>query len=159
MAQKREPTTSHAFLLAAHKAAGTLLDIPDEIPEMSEREEALYHMFGQGKARADWFPHELVHLAQLACMTVKYQDAMAQLEKEGLVKVNSRGTQIQNPLFFICDTLLRMSLAISRSLGLATVSNADKRTTTQRALSAKDAKDAQKPVKSSKVSLLAKPTS
>jgi hypothetical protein len=158
MKNKRHSTESHTFLLAAHKAAGTLLEIPPEIPEMSERAEALYHMFGQGKARDDWFPHELIHLAQLAVMTVSYQDVMARLEKEGFVVTNARGTQIQNPLFSIGDTILRMSLALSRSLGLASVSNANKQTTTKRAMSSKEANDAQKFTRTSKVSLLASPT-
>ena len=158
MKNKRNSTESLTFLLAAHKAAGTLLEIPPEIPEMPERAEALYHMFGQGKVRADWFPHELIQLAQLAVMTVNHQDVMEQLQKEGFVVTNARGTQIQNPLFSVSDTILRMTLALSRSLGLASVSSADKKTTTKRALSAKEAKEAHKPKRTSKVSLLATPT-
>lgn len=156
MTKKRHSTSSHIFLLDTYRKAGKLVEIPAVVPEMTVHQQAVFQLFCSGKAPSDWLEHELVHVAQLAVLTVKHQEVMQQLEDEGVVIINARGTPIQNPLFSVADSLLRMSLALSRSLGLASVSSADKKTTTKRALSAQEAKGAQKGKKTNKVSLLAK---
>lgn len=161
MTKKRQPTTSNFFLQDAHKAAVKPMPIPPEAPEMTERAVAIYRLYGQGKARPDWLPHELVLLAQLANLTVDHQDVMEKVSDEGFVVTNSRGTQIANPLFAVGDALLRQILSLTRSLGLASVTTANKQNTTKRALAAKEATEAQTPKKSkrtTKVSLLARPT-
>ncbi len=114
---------------------------PPEGGKLNPEELAIFDLYAQGKARDDWFPHELMQLCQLAKLTHLFNESKEALDLEGSVIVNAKGTLVQNPLFSVVDSLIRSQLALTRSLNLSSASGQKKEQNTARAKKQKDTKE------------------
>jgi hypothetical protein len=119
MTMSTKRSTSHAS--AEENLADALIDL---VPlraagEHTKQELEVFQIYSRGKAKKDWFEHELLILSQLAKVTVLLMESKEQLDKEGSVIYNTRGTPVCNPLFSVVDSLTRSQLALTRSLNLA----------------------------------------
>jgi len=92
---------------------------PPEAGKFCKEELAIFDLYIQGKADQDWFPHELLQVGQLAKLTHLFNESKDQLDREGSIVYNARGTPVQNPLYSVVDSLIRSQLALTRSLNLA----------------------------------------
>lgn len=68
------------------------------------------------RARDDWESHDLVVAAQLARTQRDIEVESAQLEAEGTVVKNDRGTQVMNPRVTVLEQLARREMALMRTL-------------------------------------------
>ena len=59
---------------------------------------------------------ELILLAKIVKMEADIRAAQVELDTVGMMVKNKRGTQIQNPLISVIDTLERRQLDVTRSM-------------------------------------------
>lgn len=138
-----------------YRSAGEQLIPPPEAGGLTDDELRVFDLVGKSRATLDWSQNDLLLLAQYSQLTVHLQEAHATLRSEGDVTFNQRGTPVANPMFAVCDSLLRQQLSLVRILGIAGgLSGADKETYANRA---GKQSEAEKNKKSNKISLLAQP--
>jgi len=139
MATKRSTSIQSNVEAVANALAE--LEPPKEAGPLTTTERALFDLYVQGKAAQDWFPHELLHVCQLAKLAALFNESKAQLDLEGSVIFNGRGTPVCNPLFTVVDTLIRSQLSLTRSLNLSSASGQKKEVNTEHAKKQKQLKD------------------
>jgi hypothetical protein len=83
---------------------------------------------------------DLILLGKVVRIEVDYRRHLNQLEQEGVVIQNNRGTPVENPLGRVVDTLLRQQLAIIRSMSL-TAMPSDSRTVAAQAREENNARE------------------
>ena len=72
----------------------------------------------RARAKEDWRDMELILLAKIVKMEADIRAAQVELDTVGMMVENKRGTQIQNPLISVIDTLERRQLDVIRSMSL-----------------------------------------
>lgn len=152
MSTKR--STSHAS--AQENLADALTEMMP-LPAAGEHTRAeleMFQIFARGKAKKDWFDHELVLLSQLAKLSVLLKESKEQLDKEGSISYNTRGSAVCNPLFNVVDSLIRSQLALCRSLNLASSASQKNEENTKHASTEKETRS-----KLTRTGLLAVPSS
>lgn len=87
--------------------------------ELSERELTLFDHIVSSREVATWDDNHLWLAGQLAVIYRRIEAINIQLNSEGVVQVNERGTQIANPLFAALTQLYSAAQSLNRSLGLA----------------------------------------
>jgi hypothetical protein len=68
------------------------------------------------RAREEWRAVDLVVAAQLASCQALIEQESQQLEAEGMIVKNDRGTQIENPRNKVVQTLATREMALMRTL-------------------------------------------
>lgn len=71
------------------------------------------------RARDEWLAVDLVVAAQLARCQADIERESAQLDAEGSMLENARGTMVMNPRVSVLEMLARREMAIMRSLRMA----------------------------------------
>ena len=116
------------------------IPVPKGFAFKSEEEVDLWRTFTSARSPGDWLPHDLVMVAKIVELEVKIREFKANLEREGYIVENQRGTMVENAYFRVYQTALVMQMTIIRALSMNS-SASDKNTLRNQA------KDDQKAVK------------
>jgi hypothetical protein len=87
--------------------------------DLSERELELFDHIVTSAETSVWNSNRLFIASNLAVMYRRLEEISEQLDEEGVVLRNERGTQITNPLFSALTQLTTASMQMNRSLGLS----------------------------------------
>ena len=149
----RAKSNSKELEAEIYRSAGETIMPPPEVGGLSEDELMMFNLVASSRAAVDWSDNDLVLLAEYCQITTHLQEARQTLRTEGDIVYNARGTPVSNPMFNVCDALLRQQLSLVRILGISGGhSGADKETLAKRADKQKEAAG-----KKASISLLAKP--
>lgn len=115
-------------------------------------EAELWEAFTAARPKDDWLSHDLIMLTKIVELEVKIREFKYNLEQQGYIVENQRGTLVENAYFRVYQTALAMQLQIIRALSMnSTVS--DKATT--RAQAKQDQKAVEQLGKTGALSLIA----
>lgn len=119
MARKPQRASANAASVAAGLYAGKE-DIapPAGCALENEQQKTLWGQLCALRCKDDWRDFDLVLLHKLMLLECNIRNAREQLDAQGLVVKNDRGTQIANPLISVIDTFQRQQMAIIRSMSL-----------------------------------------
>jgi hypothetical protein len=81
----------------------------------------------RARARDEWTDADLVVAAQLARCQADIERESAELDAEGSVSTNDRGTQVINPRVAVLEQATRRQMALMRSLRMAGKDGGDAR--------------------------------
>ena len=119
MSQKRRSDkNSVTSALGGFKGAMDSVPLPQGVELRSDEEVVIWDQFTRARAREDWRDMDLLLLAKVVRMEADIRRYQAQVEQQGSIVENQRGTPIPNPLLNIIDTVERRQLAVIRSMSL-----------------------------------------
>jgi hypothetical protein len=123
---KRKPRTGTvgASVTAFHAATEEIAPPPEV--RLGPTALAQWPGIMRSRARDEWSETDLRHAANLARAFADIERIANEIELEGDVVDNSRGTPIPNPKHSILETLSRRALALTRILHLDAASNGRK---------------------------------
>lgn len=110
-------TPEHA-VQAMMDAAKEPLQPPEHV-KLRKEDEPFWEGVIASRARAEWTKNDLVVASQLARCQRDIEYESQQLQDEGTVVVNARGTQVCNPRCMVLEQLARREMAIMRTLGMS----------------------------------------
>ena len=116
--KKRADKNSVTAALGGFKGAMGGVPLPQGVDLRSDEEMVIWDQFTRARAREDWRDMDLILLAKVVRMEADIRNYQAQIETQGAIVENQRGTQIPNPLLTIIDTVERRQLAVIRSMSL-----------------------------------------
>jgi len=116
--KKRSDKNSVTAALGGFKGALDSVPLPQGVELRSEAEMVIWGQFTRARAREDWRDMDLLLLAKVVRMEADIREYQDQVEAQGSIVENQRGTQIPNPLLAIIDTIERRQLAVIRSMSL-----------------------------------------
>ena len=116
--KKRADKNSVTAAVSGFKGALDSVPLPQGVELRSEQEMVIWGQFTRARAREDWRDMDLLLLAKVVRMEVDLRAYQSQVETQGSIVENQRGTQIPNPLLAIIDTVERRQLAVIRSMSL-----------------------------------------
>lgn len=134
--------------------AKRVIGIPDGVKFETDEEMILWRQFTAARALDDWREFDLILIAKMIGLETQIRRYNQVIMEEGVISINARGTQIENPLLRVVDTLQRQQLAIIRSLSLG-VSASKAQDSNKSGTKAQDRTDLEKLNKGDVVSLLA----
>ena len=118
MAKKRSDKNSVTAALGGFQGAIESVPLPQGVELRSDEEHVIWEQFTRARAREDWRDMDLLLLAKVVRMEADIRSYQSQVEADGTIVENQRGTQIPNPLLTIIDTVERRQLAVIRSMSL-----------------------------------------
>ena len=118
MAKKRSDKNSVTAALGGFQGAIESVPLPQGVELRSDEEHVIWDQFTRARAREDWRDMDLLLLAKVVRMEADIRSYQSQVEADGTIVENQRGTQIPNPLLTIIDTVERRQLAVIRSMSL-----------------------------------------
>jgi len=118
MAKKRSDKNSVTAALGGFQGAIDGVPLPQGVELRSDEEHVIWEQFTRARAREDWRDMDLLLLAKVVRMEADIRSYQSQVEAQGTIVENQRGTQIPNPLLTIIDTVERRQLAVIRSMSL-----------------------------------------
>ena len=116
--KKRSDKNSVTAALGGFKGAMEGVPVPQGVELRNEAEMVIWDQFTRARAREDWRDMDLLLLAKVVKMEADIRQYQDQVEKQGAIVENQRGTQIPNPFLSIIDTVERRQLAVIRSMSL-----------------------------------------
>lgn len=116
--KKRSDKNSVTAALGGFKGAMDSVPLPQGVELRSDAEAVIWDQFTRARAREDWRDMDLLLLAKVVRMEADIRNYQSQVEAQGSIVENQRGTQIPNPLLAIIDTVERRQLAVIRSMSL-----------------------------------------
>lgn len=117
MATKR--STSRERQVRNMQNVASPVEPPDNAQFMNKHARTIFDQLAQGKAKDDWFVHELYQLVALARLTVRMERNLRILEYEGPTLISSTGNKVSNPLNSICATQAKQQMSMMRLLNLS----------------------------------------
>lgn len=130
-----------AAVKAAQAAAAGPLSPPDYIT-LREGDQPFWDAIVCARARDTWNASDLENAANLARCKADIERLQTEIEQEGDIVKNDRGTQIVNPKHTLMETLTRRAMALSRMLHVHAEATVGKSEDAAKAL--KNEKDAKK---------------
>ena len=118
MPKKRSDKNSVTAALGGFQGAIDGVPLPQGVELRSDEEHVIWDQFTRARAREDWRDMDLLLLAKVVRMEADIRSYQSQVEAQGTIVENQRGTQIPNPLLTIIDTVERRQLAVIRSMSL-----------------------------------------
>jgi len=94
--------------------AGDTVQLPAGITLDDEVERIVWSQMTATRSKDSWREFDLVLLSKIVKIEARLRKYQLQLDIEGAVIFNDRGTPIENPLFRIIDTLTRQQMAVIR---------------------------------------------
>jgi len=116
--KKRSDKNSVTAALGGFKGAMDSVPLPQGVELRSDEEMVIWEQFTRARAREDWRDMDLLLLAKVVRMEADIRGYQSQVQIQGSIVENQRGTQIPNPLLAIIDTVERRQLAVIRSMSL-----------------------------------------
>jgi hypothetical protein len=92
---------------------------PHEVPahvKLRDGDAAFWDGILRARARDEWSEADLVVAAQLARCQADIEKQQEELDAEGAVVKNDRGTQVMNPRVTVLEQLARREMALMRTL-------------------------------------------
>lgn len=120
MRKKMPSTSATAAVKAMINAASPLPEIPKNV-KLRDGDLPFWDSIVRAKTRDEWLGPDLVVAAQLARCQHDIERESVQLDIEGSVIENGRGTPVMNPRHAVLEQLARREMALMRSLRLAGV--------------------------------------
>jgi len=117
-AKKRPDKNSTTAMVKAFANIGDGVAPPDGIDLSNDQERIVWEQFTRARSKDDWREIDLVLVAKAVKIELNIRRYQEQLDQQGAILENARGTQIENPLFRVIDTLQRQQLAIMRSMSI-----------------------------------------
>lgn len=111
---------------AAINAALPVISPPAHV-RLREQDAPFWVDIVKSRAREEWSKSDLVVAAQLARCQADIESESLQLESEGSVIENNRGTPVMNPRHAVLEQLSRREMALMRSLQMVGSAKGDKR--------------------------------
>lgn len=114
-ARKRAKVGTTAGDVAAFAGALTAIEPPAHSPLRSE-DLPFWEDITRARAKDTWSKLDLVLAVNLARTLADIEKAQRQLDAEGFVIENARGTMVENPMFRVLETLKRAATTLSKHL-------------------------------------------
>lgn len=114
-ARKRAKVGTAAGDVAAFSGALVGLTPPEHSP-LRPQDLAFWQDITCARAKDTWSKLDLVLAVNLARTLADLEKAQRELDAEGFVVVNAKGTPVQNPLFSIMEALKRAATTLSKHL-------------------------------------------
>ncbi len=119
MSRKPQRHGNNTLSQQAQWAQGAGIPEPPEGESLqSDEERTLWAQYTSTRTMQDWRPIDLLVLAKIVRFEVQMREEERQIEREGTVVYNQRGTPIQNPRFNVLTTLQKQWMQLIKSLGL-----------------------------------------
>lgn len=115
MASTIRSHSAEAVVRAMANVAAGPIKVPRHV-KLRRQDKPFWEGIVRARARDEWTAPELVVAAQLARCQRDIETEQAQLEVEGSMLKNERGTRHANPRFAILEQLARREMALMRSL-------------------------------------------
>lgn len=115
---RKQRTDSVTAAVTAFENAGAFIPLPEGVELRDDEERTLWGQFTRARSRDSWRDFDLVILAKVVRLEADIRRYLAQLDVDGPLIENKRGTLIENPMFRVVDTLQRQQLALIRSMSL-----------------------------------------
>lgn len=115
---RRTRNDSVTAAVEAFENAGSPVPLPEGVELRDDVERTLWDQFTRARSRDSWRDFDLVILAKAVRLEADIRRYLAQLDVDGPLIENKRGTLIENPMFRVVDTLQRQQLALIRSMSL-----------------------------------------
>ena len=129
---KRADENMTSRKVEAFAKSGEVVAPPPGVTLRSDEEKTIWNQFTRARAQADWRDMDLLLLGKVVHLEADMRELQKELKAQGYVKMNTRGTEVENALVRILDTLLRQQLAVIRSMSLNTTTS-DPRTVANQA--------------------------
>jgi len=107
--------------------AGDTVQLPVGITLDDEVERIVWSQMTATRSKDSWREFDLLLLSKIVKIEARLRKHQLQLDIEGVVMFNDRGTPIENPLARVIDTLTRQQMTVIRSMSL-NQSDSDPRT-------------------------------
>ena len=116
--RKTRSDSAAAAIEAMVNAASPLPNIPNHV-RLNESHLPFWEGILRARAKSEWIETDLVVAAQLARTQYDIEKESFELEAEGSVIENARGTPVMNPRHAVLEQLARREMALMRSLRIA----------------------------------------
>lgn len=126
MSKRLPSNTSSKLVEAAINATLPVIEAPAHV-RIREQDAPFWVDIIKSRAREEWAKSDLVVAAQLARCQSDIEAESLQLEAEGSVIENNRGTPVMNPRHAVLEQLSRREMALMRSLQMVGSAKGDKR--------------------------------
>jgi hypothetical protein len=126
MSRKTRSDSAQAAIDAAIAVARPLPEIPRHV-RLRDCDQPFWTDILRSRAREEWSQSDLVVAAQLSRCMADIESESEQLEIEGSVLTNERGTKVMNPRHSVLEQLARREMALMRSLQMVGTAKGDKR--------------------------------
>lgn len=127
MAKRTLDSNSASEAVRAMTNAAKPIPAPPEHVKLRPKDLPFWPGIYKARSVDEWTDAHLVIGAQLARAMSDLETQQAQLDVEGVVIINARGTQIMNPRVSVLEALARREMALMRALGLTGSVNVDPR--------------------------------
>lgn len=109
---------SHANVVKLVSELSEKIALPSGVILRSEDEMVIWQQFTHARAREGWRDFDLLIVAKAVRLEADIRKYQQELDAQGAVVKNDRGTPIVNPYLTVIDSLQRQQLALIRSLSL-----------------------------------------
>ena len=109
---------SHVNVVRLVSELGEQVALPAGVILRNADEMVIWQQFTHARAREGWRDFDLLIVAKAVRLEADIRKYQQQLDGEGAVVTNERGTPIVNPYLTVIDSLQRQQLALIRSLSL-----------------------------------------
>ena len=126
MTRKQRSDSASAAVQAALDAASPLPDCPKHV-RLRDGDKEFWTGIVRARARNEWTDADLAVAAQLARCQSDIEREQTELDDEGSVITNDRGTKVMNPRHAVLEQLSRREMALMRTLRIGGDAAGDKR--------------------------------
>lgn len=109
---------SHLNVVKLVSELGEQIPLPAGVILRNEDEMVIWRQFTHARAREGWRDFDLLIVAKAVRLEADIRKYQQELDAQGAVVKNDRGTPIVNPYLTVIDSLQRQQLALIRSLSL-----------------------------------------
>ena len=109
---------SHSNVVKLVSELAETIALPAGVILRTDDEMVIWKQFTHARAREGWRDFDLLIVAKAVRLEADIRKYQQQLDGEGAVVTNERGTPIVNPFLTVIDSLQRQQLALIRSLSL-----------------------------------------
>ena len=109
---------SHSNVVKLVSELAEAIALPAGVILRTDDEMVIWKQFTHARAREGWRDFDLLIVAKAVRLEADIRKYQQQLDGEGAVVTNERGTPIVNPFLTVIDSLQRQQLALIRSLSL-----------------------------------------
>lgn len=114
--KKTADSNSAASAVRAMLAAADPLPMPPSHVLMRDGDQPFWECIVRARAKDEWIPADLVVAAQLSRCMRDIETQQSELDAEGAVLRNERGTMTMNPRVTVLEQLARREMALMRTL-------------------------------------------
>jgi hypothetical protein len=124
--KKAPSNTVQSVVQAAQAAAQGDLEPPEHV-RLRENDRPYWIAVVRARARQEWNEADLVNAGNMARAMADIERIQRELDEEGDILVNERGTQVVNPKHTLIEQLSRRIMALQRLLGMQAVTSGNAR--------------------------------